>query len=177
MSYMALYGVWPKKKTEEMLELRNSWGGLMYVWENMASKYLRLHEAYGWPDKGYMQRIDDLWPLWKRMDIPEGHRLVFMWGFDRAYLTKKNYGRMAHAIREFLVDFPPKPGNVNHWESIADFLESKPDVPAIGIYGTSVGDNVWMGDFNEAKDEYKIDWKKYYDFCKEIDTLKHGDAV
>lgn len=171
MSSMALYGVWPNKKTEEMLELGNSWGGLMYVWESIAGRYLGLRDSYGYPNKGYMQRTEDLWPLWKRTDIPEDHRLVFMWGFDRAYLTKRNYVRMAAAIRKFLVDFPPRPENVNHWAAIAKFLEDKPDAPAIGIYGTSCGENVWNGDYDEDKDIYKIDWKKYYDFCKEIDSL------
>lgn len=171
MSYMALYGVWPKKKTEKILELRNSWGGLMYVWENMAGRYLGLTKSYDYPQGGYMERTEELWPLWKRLDIPEEHSLVFIWGFDRAYLTKKNYARMATAIRKFLVDFPPKPQNVNHWYAIAKFLEDKPNAPAIGIYGTSCGDNVWMVDHDEEEDEFKINWKQFYDFCKEIDSL------
>lgn len=173
MSYMALYGVWPKDKTEEILELRNSWGGLMFVWENMAAKYLGLTNAYDHPVGGYMQRMDELWPLWKRMDIPEDHRLVFMWGFDRAYLTRENYPRMVKAIRKFLVDFPPKPENVNHWDAIARFLETDPDAPAIGIYGTSCGENCWNGEWDEETDEEKpLDWEKYYDFCEEIDSIK-----
>jgi hypothetical protein len=177
MSYMALYGVWPGEKTEELKEFSNSWGGLTVVWEAMAAKYLGITKSYSHPDKGWMQLAGDtpspLWDMWKDPAIPEEIRLVFMWGFDWAYVAKENYSRMAKAIRTFLKAFPPKPECVNHWDEIAAFLDSNPDAPGIGIYGTSCGDNCWRGKWDDEKDEEKpIEWNNYYEVCAEIDSLK-----
>jgi hypothetical protein len=181
MSYMALYGVWTGEKTEEFKEFRNSWGGLTVVWEAMAAKYLGITKSYSHPDKGWMQLAVDspspLWDMWKDLAIPEEIRLVFMWGFDRAYVAKDNYPRMAKAIRVFLKAFPPKPECVNHWDEIAAFLDSNPDAPGIGIYGTSCGDNCWQGEWDEEKEEYKpLEWDKYFEVCAEIDSLKEEVA-
>jgi hypothetical protein len=177
MSYMALYGVWPREKTEEILKLGNSWGGLTFIWETMAGKYLGIHKSYSHPDKGWMQLAVEfpspLWDLYKDPCIPEDFRLVFMWGFDRVYVAKKNYTRMAKAIRRFLVAFPPKSENVNHWDAIATFLENNPDVPGIGIYGTSCGDNLWIGNWNDEKEDYDpLDWEQVYECCELIDALE-----
>jgi hypothetical protein len=182
---MALYGVWPGEKAEEVKVFRNSWGGLTYIWESMAARYLGCTKSYSYPDKGWMQLAAEspspLWDLWKSPHVPEEFRLVFTWGFDRFYLAKENYERMAKAIRSFLKAFPPKTENVNHWAAIADYLENivhnptPEEAPALGIYGTSCGDNVWHGDWDEEKEDYKpLDWEQFYEVCKEIDSLKEA---
>jgi len=185
MSYMALYGVWPGTNTPpiDVETYRNSHGGLTVVWEALAGKYLGVTKAYSYPDKGWMQLDDKLWDMWKDPCIPEDFRLVFMWGFDRAYLARENYGRMAKAIRSYLKAFPPKPECVNHWPDIAGYLEVctrievRDEPPALGIYGTSCGDNCWQGEWDEESNTEKpIDWSRCFEVCKEIDSLKEEVA-
>ena len=178
MSYMALYGVWPGSKTEELTKFRNSHGGLTVVWEALAGKYLGVTKSYSYPDKGWMQLDDVLWDLWKDPFIPEDFRLVFMWGFDRAYVAANNYERMAKAIRNYLKAFPPKPGCVNHWADIARDLEfrvrnpTRDEPKGIGIYGTSVGENVWIPECDEDGNDKPYEWDGIYEVCEMIDSLK-----
>ena len=175
MSRTTIKAIYPNEKCEDLEELANSWGSAPPVWEAMAAKYLGVTEAYAYPNKGWMQIGDQLWDLWKRTDIPEEHRMVFMFTFDRAYVARKNYARMAAAIRKFLADFPPKPGHSNHWGRIAELLESNPDIPGIGLYCTSVSEDPFLGKWNEEKEEYDpFDWSETYDVCEQIDSLKEA---
>jgi|GEM_PF-921461 len=172
MSYTTIKAIYPNDRTEDLTEMRNSHGSAPPVWEAMAGRYLGVTEAYSYPQKGWMQLGDELWNLWKRTDIPEAHRLVFMLTFDRAYVARKDYARMAAAIHTFLHDFPPKPGCVNHWEVIAHLLESNPDIPGIGLYCTSVSEDPFAGVWNEEKEDYDPpDWSQIYDLCEQIDSL------
>lgn len=180
MSYSTIKAVYPNEKIESIFELSNSHGTAPYVWAAMAKVYLGIDKAYDHPKKGWMQLEDELWDLWKRSDIPEEHRLVFMLTFDRAYVARENYPRMVTAIRKFLKDFTSPIGHVNHWPTIADILEGKnnreikiEDIPGIGLYCTSVSDDPFNGPWNEAKEEYDPpDWSKIWEICKELDSLK-----
>ncbi len=173
MSRTTIKAIHPGDKTEDLEELSNSWGSGPPVWAAMAGKYLGITRAYDHPNKGWMQLDNELWDLWKRSDIPEEHRLVFMLTFDRAYVARKDYARMAASIRKFLADFPPTLGHVNHWDHIARLFESNPDIPGIGLYCTSVSSDPFHGEWNEEKDDYDpIDWSEIYDLCEQLDSLK-----
>jgi hypothetical protein len=177
MSYTTIKAIYPGDRTESLEELGNSHGSAPPIWEAMARKYIGVSKAYDYPGVGWMQCLDKIWPLWKRTDIPEEHRLVLMFTYDRAYVAKKDYARMALAIRQFLKDFPPHPGHVNHWNHIAELLESDPDIPAIGLYCTSISEDPFHGPWNEEKEEYDPpDWNEVYDLCGEIDGLGAAPA-
>lgn len=171
MSYTTIKAIYPGDRTENLEELSNSHGSAPPVWEAMASQYLGISKAYDYPNKGWMQLGDELWSLWKRTDISVEHRLVFMLTFDRAYVAKKDYPRMARAIRKFLKDFPPHPGHANHWSEIAELLEGNPDIPGIGLYCTSVSEDPFTGPWNEEKEEYDPpNWDEVYDICETLDA-------
>ena len=180
MSYTTVKAVWPGKRTSDLEELPNSHGSAPVVWEAMAGRYLGVTKAYDYPGKGWMQLDNELWDLYKRKDIPLEHRAVFMLTFDRAYVEKRNYEAMAAAIRQFLMDFPPKLGHANHWPRLAELFESKPRPPAIGLYVTSVSEDPFLGPWNEKKDRYdKLDWKTAYELFDVLAAaerlIKKGD--
>jgi hypothetical protein len=180
MSYSTIKAIYYGDRTEDIFELRNSHGTAPYVWEAMAKKYLGITKAYDHPNKGWMQLDNELWDLWKRKDVPEEHKLVFMLTFDRAYIARENYQKMSQAIKKFLLDFPPVFENVNHWMTISEILEGKlngkikiEDIPGIGLYCTSVSEDPFQGSWNEDKDEYNPpDWSTIWEICEEISTLK-----
>jgi hypothetical protein len=175
VSYTTIKAIYPGKKTKDLQELRNSYGSAPPVWEAMASRYLGVTKAYDHPSLGWMQLGNELWDLWKRQDIPVEHRMVFMLTFDRAYVARRDYARMANAIRKFLSDFPPKVGAANHWDHIAFLLESNPKIPGIGLYCTSVSEDPFQGKWNEKKEDYDPpDWSDIYDLCEQIDALTLG---
>lgn len=177
MSYTTVKGIYPGDKTTDLEELRNSHGSAPPVWEAMAGRYLGVTKSYDYPKSGWMQLGNELWNLWERRDIPIEHRMVFMLTFDRAYVAKKDYSRMAEAIRKFLVDFPPNPAATNHWQRLYNLFVSDPDIPGIGLYCTSVGDDPFNGAWNEEKEDYDPpDWDEVYDLCERLDELEKVPA-
>lgn len=173
MSRTTVKGIYPGEKTTNVMELRNSHGSAPPVWEAMAERYLNVTKSYDHPNPGWMQLNDTLWDLWKRHNIPVEHRMVFMLTFDRAYVAKKDYARMAEAIRKFLVDFPPKEGCVNHWQALYNLFVSDPDIPGVGLYCTSVSDDPFNGEWNKEKEDYDPpDWSEIYDLCEQLDELE-----
>jgi len=163
MSYTTIKAIWPGEKHEDLQELRNGWGSGPVIWDAMCQKYLGARDGV----------IGKLWPLWKDQAIPEAHRAVLMMTYDRAYVTKKDYARAAADIRQFLQDFPPNDGRVNHWPALAALFETDPDIPAIGLHCTSVSEDPFQGPWNEEKEEYDPpDWEMCYDIYAEIDGEK-----
>ena len=200
MSCTTVVGVWPRKKVEDLYELGNGHGSAPVVWEAIAGRYLNATKSYDM-GRGWMELGDEMWDLWMRQDIPEEHRAVFFFTFDRAYVARKHYDRFASAIERFLKDFPPKYEYVNHWPTWRNIFsgrlrlhrdgcvcsldgpcrsgtrcDTKPLrslAPALGMIATSVADDVWKGRFNEEKDEYDPpDWGKTHDLYKALDSLK-----
>ena len=175
MSRTTIIGIWHGEKIESLEELANSWGSAPPVWEAMAERYLNCRDSYNVPGTGWMQLGDKLWDLAKRKDIPMEHRAVFMLTFDRAYVAKKNYPRMVEAIDQFLKDFPPKAGTVNHWRRIIGVLHihdgrDSSNAPGIGLYCSSVSENPFVGPWNEEKKENdEPDWKNIYEIFEVLE--------
>jgi hypothetical protein len=152
MSYTTIKAIWPGEKHEDLEELRNSHGSAPVIWGELSRRFLG--NEYTW-----LHDPKKLWPLYKREDVPTCMRACLMMTFDRAYVEKKDYARAAADIREFLRMAPPKPGYANHWPRLAELFESNPDIPAIGLYCTSVGEDPFQGPYNEEKEDYDApDW-------------------
>jgi len=169
MSYTTIMALWPGEKVEHHLELNNSHGSAPVIWSRMCRKYL------GADEHRYMfdSTLDKLWPLWKESTISKHQRAVLMMTYSRAYILKKDYSRAAQDIRKFLSDFLVPANNVNHWPRIAEFYESNPDIPAIGLWVTSLSENPFQGEWNEEKGDYdQIDWTQAYDLYEQIDALE-----
>lgn len=168
MSYTTVKALWPGEKVEDLEELHNAFGTAPPIWNYMCIKYL------GMTDGLWLMNSDKLWPLWKRADIPKNERAVLMMTYDMAYVTKKDYSRAASDIRKWLLNQIGK--YTNHWPRIATIFESNPDVPAIGLYCTSVSEDPFIGEWDEDKEEHKqIDWETAYDLYAELDKLE-GEA-
>jgi hypothetical protein len=168
MSYTTIKALWPSEKHEDYKELGNSWGTAPVVWDALCEQYL---DGALW-STGIKEDFE-LWSLWKNKAVPIHHRAVLMMTFDRAYVTKKNYDRAAKDIMQFLSDFEIKRENVNHWPTIAALYKSKPDIPAIGLYCTSVSEDPFEGEWNEEKEEYdQTDWSACYDLYSKLDKLE-----
>lgn len=172
MSRTTTIAVYPGERTEEIEEYSNSWGSAPPVWEAMAREYLGVTKSYD-IGKGWMELGDKLWDLWKDPRVKMEHRLVFMLTFDRAYIGKANYKRMADAIRVYLKDFPVPGTHSNHWPVFAELFDSNPEYPGVGLYCTSVSENPFHGEWNEDKEDYDpIDWEgpdSPYEICERID--------
>ena len=166
MSYTTIKAIWPGEKTEDLQELQNSHGSAPLVWDAMCQKYL------GTSEFGYDSQIDNLWPLWRDVAIPKHQRAVLMMTYDRAYVTKEHYARAASEIRAFLSDFPLIKERANHWPTIASLFASNPDIPAIGLWCTSVSEDPFQGEWNEEKEEYDPpDWQQCYSLYEELDAI------
>lgn len=171
MSYSTVIKVWPGEKSEEGEELRNGWGSGPVIWNNMAMKYL------GLPAHQYMMKIDSLWPLANRLDIPYHHRAVLAMTFDRMYVKQEHYALAAGCIRKYLSDFPDDDKYVNHWPRIAEIFESPPECPAIGLWLTSVCENPFLGEWDDDAEDYKQpDWSRYWSLFDDLDVSESGAA-
>lgn len=152
MSYTTIKAIWPGEKHEDLEELGNSHGSAPVIWGALCEKYLGNRNQW-------LFNPDKLWPLYKRQDIPAFLRAVLMMTFDRAYVLKKDYGRAAADIREFLRTGSFDSAHVNHWPHLAELFESNPEIPAIGLHCTSVGEDPFQGEWNEEREDYdQPDW-------------------
>lgn len=137
-----------KVKSEELKELRNSWGSAPVVWSIIGHKYA------GCSEFGYMECIEDIWKLYESESVPLHVRAMLMMTFDYAYVKKENFKRAAEDIRKFAEQFPTEENRVNHWPTIAAFYESNPDAQAIGLHQTSVTENPFDGEYDAEKEDY-----------------------
>jgi hypothetical protein len=158
MSTTTVKAVWPGEKVEDLEELRNSHGSAPVIWNAVGKRYL------GFADFEYSLRTNEIWPLYKRADMPEHHRAILLMTYDNAIVMKADYKRAAADIRAFLADFPPKDGYASHWPRIAEIFDGEPECPAVGFRMTSVSEDPFEGPWNDETEEYDApDWSLYWD--------------
>jgi hypothetical protein len=158
MSTTTVKAVWPGEKAEDLEELRNSHGSAPIVWNEIAKRYL------GLGNYEYSFKSDEIWPLYKRDDMPAHHRAVLMMTYDNALVMKANYKQAAADIRAFLADFPGRPGGANHWSRIAEIFDNEPPCEAIGFHMTSVSEDPFQGAWNEERECHDApEWSEYWD--------------
>lgn len=166
MSYTTVKAVWPGEKVEDFEELRNGYGSAPVIWNDMSVRYLGCEEY----ECMHSRKIDLLWPLYKHLGIPLHQRAVLTMTYDRALVFKRDYVRAAEDIRAYMKDFPNTKGGVHHWSRIAEIFESNPDVPAIGFQMTSVSDDLFVGDWDEEREEYgPPDWARFWNIYERLD--------
>lgn len=154
MSYTTVKAIWPGEKHEDLEELRNSHGSAPVIWGELCARYLG-------NKREWLFKPDNLWPLYKRQDVPKCMRAVLMMTFDRAYVERKDYAQAAADIDEFLRVAPQPSTRVNHWPRLAELFKSNPDIPAIGLRCTSVSEDPFQGEWNEDAEDYDPpDWSR-----------------
>lgn len=172
MSRTTIKSVWLGEKAEDVLTLRNSHGSAPVVWNAIAKQYL------GLKDHEYPSRSEELWPLYKRTDMPAHHRVVLLMTYDYAIVMKANYKQAASDIRAFIAEFPSYGWCVNNWQQIAALFDSDPDCPAIGFYWTSVSEDLFQGQYNKETHQYgQPDWSVFWDIYVEAEKWKTDIVV
>jgi len=166
MSYTTIKALWPGEKNENLEELSNGHGSGPVLWMAISEKYL--HDEMAWLH-GEGKKV---WSLWKNGAIPKHVRACLMLTFDRAYVLKKDYLRAAKDIRLSLSELAIKSGRVNHWPRIAEIFESNSNIPAIGLWCTSVSDDPFEGPWNEKEEKHDpLDWNTTFDVYKNLDNI------
>ncbi len=137
-------------------EFRNAWGGAARIWNSLWEDWVPKQTPYDSWLSGIESRR--LWDLAKDKEIPLSDRAVHAFTFDRFYVAQKNFSRFAADLRNF-VDSYPATGRADHLLAWADWLDKNGDFEAVGLYGTSVGENPWFrikeGDDEEDDNVYE----------------------
>lgn len=172
MSSTVILAVWPGVRVCERGSLSNSWGSAPHVWNALwreAQRRCIIEKLYEYDDAISSSHADDLWPLWKDPRFPVHQRAVLALTFDRWYVKRADYERLACDIEQFFEDYPLPATSVNHWPTICELLRSDEakKIPALGFWWTTVSDNP-MATYRKRRD-----WSRYYDLYAEIARLTH----
>jgi hypothetical protein len=139
MSYTALI-VFKKGKPSKQIEYRNAWGGAARIWNALFKAYIpKKFEHDSWICSGDDRRM---WDLASRKDIPLFERAVHVFTFDRFYVLNEHFEMLRNDFIQFAEKYPAEQA-VDHLPAWADWLKENQKVEAIGLYGTSVGENLW----------------------------------
>lgn len=135
MSYAAVYGLRLGESAESILELPNAWRFIPFIWRKLFEKHVSTTVSY-------LEGLDRLWPLVDTVEVAAEHRAVLAMTGDKVYIERQHYARAASDLRKFYEHFSGDDTG-QHLLTIAELLETDPDYPAIGFYGTSVGECLW----------------------------------
>lgn len=133
MSYSTVLGVIPDRRPIDLIEFHNSHGWAPNIWR-------RLLVAHG-RSEHWMMDSGLNW-LWQSIeDLPEWQQAPLVLTFDTGVIPWQAFERAADQLAEFDRRLPSPDGHVNHVPAMAELLRSKPEVPLIGVHGTSVSEN------------------------------------
>lgn len=148
MSYSTVLGVVPGRRPTNLLELSNSHGWAPSIWDR-AIKHLYGYDGYLFHGEGeqYLNRS------WREIDDhPEWVQIPLVLTFDTGVIPAQVYRQAADMLDEFDRRLPAPSNRVNHLSAVAELLRSVPEVPLIGVYGTSVSENPFDPWDEEADD-------------------------
>lgn len=133
------------------LEFQNANGGAPLIWSLMGTRYLGFQTPSQW-----LFDSEKIWPLYKQENVPLAEKAVLLMTYDRAVVTKPYFSKACEDILNFLDTFKDciDPERVNHWYKIADAFKQNPNCEAIGFYWTSVGEDPFLGEYDEECEEY-----------------------
>lgn len=127
-------------KAQPGIEFRNAWGGAARIWDALFKAYVpKKHEYDSWVCSTDDRRLRD---LAKRADLPKFERAVHVFTFDLFYVRNEHLRDLASDLRAFVQKYPVN-GQVDHLPAFAKWLEEHGTVEAVGLYATSVGENLW----------------------------------
>lgn len=145
MSCSQVLGVVPNQRPVVLSTLQNGHGWGPSIWS-------RLLQHHGLSDRWY--RDDSaLNKLWQSIEtLPEWQQAPLVLTFDTGVIPFQAYEWAAQQLSEFERRLPERPDRVNHVPAVAELIRTMPEVPLIGVYGTSVSDNPF-DPWDEEKDE------------------------
>ena len=128
-------------------EIRNSWRGAMFVWNDIAKRYCRLE---GFPLAGPEQMT--VWGAWRDRRMSEHERIVLLSTMDNAIVWGKDIPALIAAFR----GYSEARGENNSYGEQADLLETivfKPD-DAIAWNQTSVNGDAWCCPWSDEAEDF-----------------------
>lgn len=137
MSRTTVLGVTPGRRPTDLLELSNGHGWSPSIWNRLV-KHLYGYEGYLFAGKGE-KHLDRLWQ--EIEDQPEWVQAANVLTFDTGVIPGQAYLWAADVLDEFDRRLPSPSTHVNHVPAVAALFRSLPEVPLIGVHGTSVSEN------------------------------------
>lgn len=139
MSYCELI-IFKDGKAAYAIEYRNAWGGSARIWDALFREHVPKKGEYD----SWVSDPDDrrLWDLAKRADLPMFERAVHAFTFDHFYVRQENLNQLAADLHSFVAKYHAGE-NVDHLPAWENWLRETSAVEAVGLYGTSVSENIW----------------------------------
>lgn len=142
MSRTSFLGVSPGMRPVVLLELRNASGWLSSIWDRLTGI------------QSVCLRDEPLERLWRGIeDDPLWRQVPNVLTFDTGVIPAQAFNEAADALEEFERRLPAPEGHVNHVPRMVELLRSGPEVPFIGVWGTSVSNNPF-DPWDEEADEH-----------------------
>ena len=137
MSTTTILGVTPDQRPIDLAEYRNGHGWSPSIWTRLVK------DVYGF--EGYVlmgegeRHLDN---LWKSIEtLPEWQQAPLVLTFDTGVIPWQAFAWAAEMLDEFERRCPAPVNHVNHVPAAAELLRSGPEVPLVGVHGTSVSEN------------------------------------
>lgn len=145
MSYSTVLGVIPDQRPTRLLELPNGHGWSPSIWSRLLAHHG--HSTH------WINNDAGLNKLWQSIEtLPEWQQAPLVLTFDTGVIPWQAFDWAAAMLSEFETRLPSEPDYVNHVPAVAELLRSAPEVPLIGVYGTSVSENPFDPWDEEADD-------------------------
>lgn len=138
MSYTKII-LFKQGKMDRSIEFENSWGGAFRIWQSLFNTYVPKKSEHDSP----LQDSQRVWDLVKRTDIPKSDRAVLAFTFDLFYVRQNNFEQFELDLVAFVKRFPVETGFQDHLPAWIKCFKEHAQVEAIGLYATSVGENLW----------------------------------
>lgn len=137
MSSTTVLGVTPNVRPVTLAEYRNGHGWSPSIWMRLAA-HLYGFDGYLFGHEG--DRILDR--LWQQIEeLEEWQQAPLVLTFDTGVIPFQAFEWAADQLEEFERRLPAPEGHVNHVPPVAELFRTCPEVPLIGIWGTSVSEN------------------------------------
>lgn len=145
-------------KIYDRVRYSNSWGGAARIWTCLFDSYVQKQHKYDCWMAGDQSR---LWDLALRQDIPMFERAVHAFTFDRFFVKKENFSRFSKDLMSFCDKYACKRlgghgDGVNHLENWAETLSVNTEATAVGLYGTSCGENPWYISLEDKEEQIPL---------------------
>jgi len=120
------------------IEFRDSWGGAARIWNSLFDAHVpKTGEFDSW-----MTNPTRLWNIASMNGVSLCEKAVHVFTFDKFYVEQKNFKCFASDLRQF-VKMYPVPERVDHLPEWAMWFDENVEVEAVGLYATSVSENLW----------------------------------
>lgn len=134
MSYTTVLGIMHRQRPVGLVEMHNAFGWAWNIWDRLLTYHG--HDHLKPFDSEYLAGLSR-----NIEELPEWQQTPLVLTFDTGIIPFQAYAQAANELEEFEQRQPAKEGYANHVPAVIELLRSGPEVPWLGVWGTSVGDN------------------------------------